>query len=67
MRHLKLTVRRLTQTETKDELNAGRLNESFVDALSPNQAIIYKSLILDYHLDEAVVAFACLQTNFRSN
>ena len=67
MRNLKLTVRRLTQTEIiVNEAKGGKLNDSLIDALSPYQTLIYKRLIFDFQLDESIAAFACLQTNFRS-
>ena len=42
------------------------MNESFIDALAPNQTLLYKRLILDLQIDESVAAFACLQSNFRN-
>ena len=66
MRNLKMTVRRLTQTEiTPNDAKSGKLNDSLIDSLAPLQTIMYKHLIVEYEIDEAVAAFACLQTNFR--
>ena len=48
MRNLKMTVRRLTQTEfTQNEIKGGKMNESFIDALAPDQTMLYKRLIMD--------------------
>ena len=61
MRNFKYTVRRLTQTEfNNNEMRGGRLNDSLVDSLAPNQKLLYKTLIVDFEIDEAVAAFASM-------
>ena len=42
------------------------MNDSLIEALSAPQTLLYKRLILDYQIDEAVAAFACLSSNFGS-
>ncbi len=66
MRSLKLTVRRLTQTElVAGEVRSGRLNDSLLNSLASDQILLYKRLIVDFGLDDVVATYACLQTNFR--
>ena len=43
----------------------GKLNESLIETLQPQQILMYKKLIIDYGIDESVAIFACMQTNFR--
>jgi len=61
MRSQKLIVRRLTQTEIiPGEVKSGRLNDSLIDSLAADQTLLYKRLIADYNIDEAVATYACL-------
>lgn len=41
------------------------MNESMLEQMSASQMLIYKSLIIDYGLDESVVAFAGMQRGFK--
>ena len=56
-----MTVRQLTQTDlTSPDATRSKLNESMIEALLPEQTLVYKKLIIDYGIDESVAAFACL-------
>ena len=47
------------------EIKSGKMNEFITEQMSPAQILIYKQLIMDFGIDESVVAFAGMQRGFK--